>query len=847
MSNRVLAAVLMFLSITAPYLFECAYAQPTWSFKIVVLPAQLYMGEWGVIQVNITNTDCERRENFLLKFNSLSEKKLGEILERCGKMRSLGMIHGYSLMVERRWYEHGVHMGDYTLILTGACVGRKIEIVSLGIWFPFERVGRGRIFWNDSRRTLEAFNPVKFVVEGVDPASSTLLSVKVYVPEDISTRELSKKPQLDVRVRHPAWLEYTLESYPVEENHAVIMPYRTFNLTVKDFDGVNPVPGAKVVMRRLVHYYDVREYVTSHDGVIRIRRLLDDDYRVEVYWNSSYSQEYPFIYFEQVSAEELAGKKEVRTSLFNLRIRLVDVHGRPVDGALTILDGVEKIAERGGVTYPMVPQGNHTALVYWKGVKVFDGWVWAGYHPTIYPWVARPAVEHVLKLDVGDLIVSSVDSGGNVVGANFTVIGPNRETSFGNIYSRAGLLNLSQLPMADYLVRAVNYSRSFKNVVEHSGVFRPGERAVIQLPVHSLRIRMESMTGRPLEGVELRVGPVASRTDREGYALFAGVPSGEYEVLGEWLGVKVYTGRVRVEGAAEKILKANVYDVRIRLLDSDGEEHPSSYLLIDPAGRLFTGRGVTLIELDNIPEGSCKLAILDFLTGRELFNKTLPAREISGVKEIRLPVSDMLITVRWVDGEPVSGAEVEVVEQGGTAARTITDHGGRASLEKQFFSRYAVTVYYPNTRIAVGRQEVRFEGRPLNFTVEPAFLIVRVVDLLGNPVAGAEVEVTHLGAVLGRMVTDGNGLAVFRRLLRVPIYDVQVYSWGLQSFQKAWPGASLEVKLEYVNLAGLILRLSDLMSMAAIAVTAAIISLAVTLVRRFLRRLTKRTAAPVGT
>jgi len=59
------------------------------------------------------------------------------------------------------------------------------------------------------------------------------------------------------------------------------MLYRTFNLTVADWDGTRPLPGARIVLRRLVHY-DARECVTPENGTIRVERLREGEYEVTV-------------------------------------------------------------------------------------------------------------------------------------------------------------------------------------------------------------------------------------------------------------------------------------------------------------------------------------------------------------------------------------------------------------------------------------------------------------------------------------------------------------------------------------------------------------------------------------
>ncbi|MEM3742625.1 MAG: hypothetical protein QXU28_06075 [Nitrososphaerota archaeon] len=532
----IMTSTLLLSILLLPSSIQC---QPTWSLKIVFYPAKLYMGEWGQVYVNITNMDCSGRSNFVIELKSTYESVINGVVKRSEEMKEIGEIEDYSLEVEKMWGYGGDVYGDYKLTILGACNGRNIELASAGVWFPFKEIARAMTFWNNTRKSLEAFNPLIYIMNGTHRESSIVLIFKVLIPEDIPSEEISMKPSIDIRLRFPGWVEYTLENYPTAENNVEIQPYRTFNLTVTDFDGLNPIPNAKIVIRRLIHYYEGREYITPENGTVKIYRLYDDKYEVAVYWNSSYMQEYPFIHFEQHWAYELAKSKNLRTRLFNLKIKPIDFHGRPMNGALIIFDGHNKVAEGGEITYPMVPQGNHSIQVFWKNVKVYDGWVWAGYHPTIYPWMTRPAIEHNIITSVGDLVVQAVDSGGKPVGANFTVIGLNPETSFQNIYSRSGLLNVSQLPLGDYLVRAVNTSGTFNSMVSSEKIVKPGEIHYLELPLYYLKLKIMDSGGEPLNSAEVYLESIMKMSGEDGEAIFTGVPIGKHNLKVVFLGIEV--------------------------------------------------------------------------------------------------------------------------------------------------------------------------------------------------------------------------------------------------------------------------------------------------------------------
>jgi len=59
----------------------------------------------------------------------------------------------------------------------------------------------------------------------------------------------------------------------------------------------------------------------------------------------------------------------------------------------------------------------------------------------------------MIKLNISDLLVQAVDDAGRPLGAVFSVEGPTAETTISELYSLSDLLNLSQLPIAEYRVK----------------------------------------------------------------------------------------------------------------------------------------------------------------------------------------------------------------------------------------------------------------------------------------------------------------------------------------------------------------------------------------------------------
>ena len=807
----VIMMYLAILSISPPYGLVVE-GQPTWSFRVEVLPGEYYMGEWGKVRVNITNNDCSERINPQPRtFNNIREEVFNEYLKRAEIMVSKDFIKKYSYRAVNLHGVGGEVYGDYTLYIEGACKGRKITLTRAGLWFAWTNYGRSLISWKNVRIDLEAFNPVNFILNGYDSLSSTIIEFDFLFPEDVPPDEINIEPSIDIRLIFPGWREYTLENYPLE-SYLKLLPYRSFNLTIADFDGLNILSGARLIIRRLVHYYDVREYIVPDNGRVKIHRLLDDKYQVEVYWNSSdYLQQYPHVYFEQHWAYELASSKIIKTRLFNPEIKTVDLKNSTISGARVIFDGVETITVNGLTRYMLVPEGNHSVQVYWKKIRVFDGWLWIGYHPTIYPWMTRPAVKHILNLPVGDLILQAVDSGGNPVGANFTVIGLNPETSIGNIYSRNGMINLSQVPIGEYMVRAVNSSRIFNQVVEKQDVYIPGPGAVsyIELPIHSVELKIVSMDDKPISEADIVFGPLSLRLDEDGIVRIIGIPRGVYKLSIYWRSEAVYSSDLEISSTTSYRISVDVYDLHLRFIDNKGRRLLCNYSFEAPGGiKIDSTKIEDELSIEMVPEGLSRLVIRS-LEGKLLYDSNVKVSDLWKLCEIRLPVDDLIVNVTWSSGEPLAKSEVKIKDLNyGSEYSKFTNANGIAVFEKMVFSNYSIRVNYPDTVLTLKIFNKFFDGEVIQVQVEKAWLGVRTIDSEGNPIKNAEVTVFYGMVSLGRGYTDQNGYAFFKLLPKLSLYTVKVKHDDGELTQTANPNSTITFTFEKPVFTGELLNLA---------------------------------------
>ncbi|RLG01169.1 MAG: hypothetical protein DRN49_01835, partial [Thaumarchaeota archaeon] len=210
--------VITLLVISTIYFTYDVRAQPTWRFEAYFLPADLYMGEWGTLHVNITNYDCTHRINWEKHFDKILREDLEAVEQRAEDMKSMDLIRGYSVEITRSWGYGGVVYHEADIRLYGVCSGRSIKITWVRFWFDWSRYGGRETagFKVQVNRVLGAYDPTQYILSGVSPESSIIVTSRIFIPEWIEPDERFKKPYLDIRVEYPGWIEYTLEKFPVK-------------------------------------------------------------------------------------------------------------------------------------------------------------------------------------------------------------------------------------------------------------------------------------------------------------------------------------------------------------------------------------------------------------------------------------------------------------------------------------------------------------------------------------------------------------------------------------------------------------------------------------------------------
>jgi hypothetical protein len=792
----VLALALIMLS------HQPAVAQPArWDLKVLFLPLgppqtdargtgaswlasyrdTYFPGEMANLTFQLVNVDCSQRiyTPFVKEFRRAWESDVSPIFERARILKEAGFIENYSVQDTNIEIYGDRKIADWRLEIYGYCSGRAIYVESATVWFAWKGIGRAVEAAARIERSLEALKPLDYILKNDINSSITIFTTSLRVPPSVDPSQLDTQPTVTIRMRYPSGFSYEYDYSPLGWPEGLeiwglrgaaygrfrLSPYRTFSLYIKDYEGVIALPGAEVVINAYVYPFKM-SLSADGEGAVEVRRLPDAyTYEVVVNYTVPLLGQELTVLIGFYDAYRLALAGELRTELYTLRISPVDRSGRAIEGALVRirpdefgLGGSEFAAEnatRGGyAAFYLVPTGNYTFIVEWRGVTVFRGYRYVGTHPTY--GFAPPSFS--IPTSVDDLVLMALDKAGNSVGAFFTVKGPSAETSFYQIEAADGVLRLPQMPIADYTVSAANYSKIFNVRVEVTATVRPGSEVRLSLPIYGVVLRALSMDGKPLSGALVRLHSISATTDTSGRALFAGVPSGSYGVEVVFENITVHRGLVEVRDNVFEDLECYVYDAHVRFLSADGAPVIVHWSLSSP-GRRFEGMGAEIM-LELLPEQEYGLAARLVQDGREslILDENVLAFQLRDAV-FTLPLGKLALRVLWDDGTPFEG----YVSALGDGRRLV---GGVVELGTLPFGTYNVSVI-GGGGVEVLRLEIRHDGGEKTIRVGSATIVVRVTDVLGRPLEGARITLQSPkapGVTLATATTPSDGTVKITRI-----------------------------------------------------------------------------------
>jgi hypothetical protein len=200
-----------------------------------------------------------------------------------------------------------------------------------------------------------------------------------------------------------------------------------------------------------------------------------------------------------------------------------------------------------------------------------------------------------------------------------------------------------------------------------------------------------------------------------------------------------------------------------------------------------------------LPEAPHRLEVRGKVLGKEvvLLNTTFLPSQLRNAT-LTVPLLTPVFRVVWSDGHSFEG-QLEVPELGLKAP--VVE--GKAKLDvKVLVGNYRVLVYDRSgarvhderAGLAPGGSELRVRAVPLN---------VRVVDVLGQPIAGASVQVRGAQGILmvdGR--TDQSGQLSVARLPAAQAPFLVSANWGGKRAEAISQGGEVALRMDAINLGG---------------------------------------------
>jgi len=508
-------------------------------------------------------------------------------------------------------------------------------------------------------------------------------------------------------------------------------------ITIKDYEGINPLPGAKLVIANVANLEDKSEFIADGNGIVTIGRVDSSTvYIVEVYWkNPNYGSEEVLVFQRMIQGAILQSISEIRTHVFNVNIIPTDKHGNMLSAtlywmmentALAYLDGVKKVDGEMpfNVRYELVPQGKHRLRIDWNGYTVYDGEVeiglttLEGYIPGIddpnkYEEELRKATNLQVETNTDDLEITVVDPAGNPVNIDIEIIDPNKlyiekETGLSHLrmwtnYKEGGRAIWPQLPILEYKVLA-RWPFNISEVLAED-VCTPGQPCKLALdpdkgPYYTLKVRVVTAYGAPVQGAEVELSGWVEVADANGTVIFTCIRPGTYTLRALLEGKEVYPAKtieVNQSTTIEITLSFETLNVNVDLVTVNMRPYEVYWSLDSDSGAHFDsgGRPSATITIDNLPPGIYELKITIPEYNIEYKLGPFIAERLATMDTLILPIADTVIKLVSPEGEAVAGHLVKLcIVEANMCFENKTDEDGKTSFVNLPQDRlYNVTIF----------------------------------------------------------------------------------------------------------------------------------------------------------
>ncbi len=609
---------------------------------------------------------------------------------------------------------------------------------------------------------------------------------------------------------------------PVSMDYVQILPYRSFRLKLLDFWGFNPVPRALVIMETTASGSWSQHIANADDeGYVSFYRLREGAYYMGIYYTSPYDGETHLVKASFPILGDLVNAGKVNTWLYEARVDIVDIAGRPLD--TTVYLGRVAVDSLNGVAYYRnVPRGEYNVKALWNGREVFNGSI------KVEEPLARPSPGGILKAvaDVGDLILAPRDKAGEKLVDNVTL----RLEPLGITIRGGEMITFPQLPRGEYTVKASFYN----NLLGYEapvGLFKfriPEDHGTheLRMEIYDILIRFQDSVGRPAE-VNATLGSAIFKAIN-GSVLLDDITSGDYTVTAKWMGVTVFEGILKLPD--EDRVVVSVYPLTIKVKTLEGERLVRGLAYIEIDGSMIDSEiSDGSAYFPALPAGVYHLSIL--MDGQTVYNGGILVG--GGDAEIVAEAGHLRVVIRDQLGDPLISALV--ILEGGEAK--TTDESGFVDFGQVPKGVYNYVVYYKDIQVGTGLVEA---GKLSTTIIEVYPFTVHVVNQLGQPVE-AEVEISSQSKLIGRAV--GSSI-LFQDVPRGP-YSVRATFASKQIEQEVTVSSSsheitLTIPVALYLGPGMILSLSDILLIAAPITTVLIVAALILAVKKTLHKVSRK-------
>ena len=366
-----------------------------------------------------------------------------------------------------------------------------------------------------------------------------------------------------------------------------------------------------------------------------------------------------------------------------------------------------------------------------------------------------------------NLVINNIATGSSLDSASLT--------ASGNGTVNAAWVVSSNASIGDYTVQIT--APTSQKLIQDSQTF--------SITGYSVQVKTVNLAGEVVSGIKVQALDEEpnllynSTTAVNGIANL-NLEAGSASLTAFWSGVNVGQSNITVTGASSFTLQCALTDLKILVQNENGVPMPYvnlgiTYQYQPLNGVVQTGSASGQTGLSGTYTLNSTLTGISYSIAASLYNQVfnaaketfsnLSSTSISQVV-ITCPNEALTINVVGYNQTGVPDARVELVELTTGLFYTQTTNSSASVTSQVTFGMYRVRVYKDNILLNETSIQVFGESNEqLRCTLYGIQVSISVVDLLGNPIEGANVTLTGPSTERLSTITQGNGKAIFTNVI----------------------------------------------------------------------------------